>query len=266
MNQPPPQRVQRGVQPPTLRLDGCLQVPLDGLDSTVEPYSPLLGGRWSFWREVFSIDDSRLKFFDLFKLSFWRTQTVIQVFGCLEDFTSGPENGLVWEFVFKFFWSLRVQRPIDKVFVGPFQEGISPSKPTGFDSKWWKIRVAMLPRMHHRNNYNNEELPSMFTWSLMPSFVLADKTIAFHEGDGANRACTCGSDEAWGASSQFLPFLPMTRNRKLPFLEAWSWSCHHNNATLLGEDLVEMPLVGIVVFRINGKIHPWIRLVEVDPC
>ena len=26
-----------------LRLDGCLQVPLDGLDSTVEPYSPLLG-------------------------------------------------------------------------------------------------------------------------------------------------------------------------------------------------------------------------------
>ena len=37
--------------------------------------------------------DSRLKFFDFFKWSFWRTQNCIdiQVFTCLEDFTSGPD-------------------------------------------------------------------------------------------------------------------------------------------------------------------------------
>ena len=50
-------------------------MPLDGLDSTVEPYSPLLGAKFLFLFFVFveSVDDSRLEQATFFKWSVWRT-------------------------------------------------------------------------------------------------------------------------------------------------------------------------------------------------
>lgn len=82
-----------GVQ--NLRLDGCLQVPLDGLDSTVEPYSPLLGSFGEcFW--MFLDDDFKAETLNHFsKGHFGRTQTLTFTVGVWMSlgFTSGkPED------------------------------------------------------------------------------------------------------------------------------------------------------------------------------
>ena len=116
-------------------------MPLDGLDSTVEPYSPLLGVKFLFLFFVFveSVDDSRLEqatFFQMVSLEDPNSKKLFTVGLWMSlGFISGRPQDWFVEFVFKFCWSPYRCCDLSTSFCWSNFKAFSLQKPLVFDSK-----------------------------------------------------------------------------------------------------------------------------------